>query len=47
LRSLPDALSVELRRDWSRLRELPKPEFTLDAIQRLIELERLRGSVGA
>ena len=47
LRNLPDALSQELRREWSRLRELPKPDFTLDAIQRLIELEQLRGSVGA
>jgi len=47
LRNLPDALSQELRLEWSRLRELPKPDFTLDAIQRLIELEQLRGSVGA
>jgi hypothetical protein len=47
LRSLPDSLSQELRREWSRLRELPKDDFTLDAIERLIALERLRGSVGA
>jgi hypothetical protein len=40
-------LSQELRREWSRLRELPKDDFTLDAIQRLIELEKLRGSRGA
>jgi aspartate/methionine/tyrosine aminotransferase/phosphoenolpyruvate carboxylase len=47
LRALPDALSQELRREWSRLRELPKDAFTLDAVERLIALERLRGSVGA
>jgi aspartate/methionine/tyrosine aminotransferase/phosphoenolpyruvate carboxylase len=47
LRSLPDALSAELRRGWSRLRELGKDEFTLDAIERLIALEKLRGSTGA
>jgi hypothetical protein len=29
------------------LRELGKDEFELDAIQRLIALERLRGSRGA
>ena len=47
LRTLPDALGKELRHAWSRLRELGKDEFELDAIQRLIALEQLRGSVGA
>jgi hypothetical protein len=47
LRSVPDALAQELRRGWSRLRELPKDEFTLDAIERSIALEKLRGSLGA
>jgi phosphoenolpyruvate carboxylase len=47
LRTLPDALSTELRREWSRLRELGEDGLTLDAIQRLIALEKLRGSRGA
>ncbi len=47
LRVLPDALSRELRREWSRLRELGKAELELDAIERLVALERLRGSRGA
>ena len=47
LRTLPDTLAPELRREWSRLRELSKDELTLDAIQRLIALETLRGSRGA
>jgi phosphoenolpyruvate carboxylase len=47
LRTLPDALAPELRREWSRLRELSKDELTLDAIQRLVALETLRGSRGA
>ena len=47
LRGLPDTLTQELRREWSQLRELPKDEFELDAIQRLIALEQLRGSKGA
>jgi len=47
LRTLTDTLSPELRREWSRLRELQKDELTLDAIQRLVALERLRGSQGA
>jgi len=47
LRTLPDALSHELRPQWSQLRELGKDEFELDAIQRLIALEQLRGSRGA
>jgi aspartate/methionine/tyrosine aminotransferase/phosphoenolpyruvate carboxylase len=47
LRTLPDRLASELRREWSRLRELGKDELTLDAIQRLVALEALRGSRGA
>ncbi len=47
LRGLPDALSLDLRREWSRLRELKRDELTLDAIQRLVALEKLRGSRGA
>jgi N-succinyldiaminopimelate aminotransferase len=47
LRALPEALSHELRPQWSRLRELGKDEITLDAIERLVALERLRGSRGA
>jgi N-succinyldiaminopimelate aminotransferase len=47
LRGLPDALSHELRPQWSRLRELGKDEIELDAIERLVALERLRGSRGA
>jgi N-succinyldiaminopimelate aminotransferase len=47
LRTLPETLSHELRPQWSRLRELGKDEITLDAIERLVALERLRGSRGA
>ncbi len=47
LRLLPDTLSRELRREWSRLRELGKDELTLDTIERLVALEQLRGSRGA
>jgi len=47
LRSLPDALARELRREWARLRELGKDDLELDAIERLVTLERLRGSLGA
>jgi len=47
LRTLPEGLARELRPQWSVLRELGKDEFELDAIQRLIALERLRGSRGA
>jgi aspartate aminotransferase len=47
LRTLPDGLSRELRRAWSRLRELGKDALTLRAIEQLIDLERLRGSRGA
>jgi hypothetical protein len=47
LRTLPDALSRGLRREWSALRELGKSELTLRAIEQLISLEKLRGSRGA
>jgi len=47
LRGLPDRLSQELRPEWARLREFGKDEFELDAVQRLIALEQLRGSWGA
>ena len=47
LRGLPDALSRDLRPEWARLRELGEDEFRLDAIDRLIKLEVLRGSRGA
>jgi aspartate/methionine/tyrosine aminotransferase/phosphoenolpyruvate carboxylase len=47
LRLLPDSLSRELRREWSRLRELGKDDLELDTIERLVELEKLRGSRGA
>lgn len=47
LRSLPDALSRELRREWQGLRELGKDDLELDAIERLVSLEKLRGSRGA
>ncbi len=47
LRTLPDALSRELRTGWSRVRELGKDELTLEAIERLVALEVLRGSRGA
>ncbi len=47
LRTLPDTLSHGLRREWSRLRELGKAELTLNAIERLVALERFRGSRGA
>jgi len=47
LRGLPDALGKELRHGWASLRELAKDEFELDAIERLIALEKLRGSIGA
>jgi phosphoenolpyruvate carboxylase len=47
LRTLNDVLSLELRREWSRLRELGQDELTLDAIQRLVDLEKRRGSKGA
>jgi phosphoenolpyruvate carboxylase len=47
LRMLSDDLSRALRKEWSRLRELGKDEMTLDAIERLIALENLRGTRGA
>jgi aspartate/methionine/tyrosine aminotransferase/phosphoenolpyruvate carboxylase len=47
LRTLSEPLAPELRPEWSRLRELGKDELTLDAIQRLIALETLRGRRGA
>ena len=47
LRTLPDALSRELRREWAPLRELGKSELTLTVIEKMIALERLRGSRGA
>ncbi|MHB8800707.1 MAG: phosphoenolpyruvate carboxylase [Thermoanaerobaculia bacterium] len=47
LRTLPEALARELRREWARLRELGKDALELDAIERLVALETLRGSRGA
>jgi len=47
LRTLPDPLAKELRREWSPLRELGKDELTLRAIEQMVALERLRGSRGA
>jgi len=47
LRALPEPLARELRREWARLRELGKDDLELDAIERLVALERLRGSRGA
>ncbi len=47
LRTLPESLSRDLRRDWSPLRELPKADLTLRTIEQMIELEKLRGSRGA
>ena len=47
LRTLPDPLARDLRRRWSPLRELGKAELTLTAIEKMIALERLRGSRGA
>ena len=35
LRSLPEALARELRREWARLRELGKNDLELDTIERL------------
>jgi aspartate/methionine/tyrosine aminotransferase/phosphoenolpyruvate carboxylase len=47
LRTLPDALARDLRRQWSQLRELEKYELTLRATRQLIDNEKLRGSRGA
>jgi hypothetical protein len=47
LRTLSEPLSRALRGEWARLRELGEDELTLCAIERLIALEKLRGSLGA
>jgi aspartate/methionine/tyrosine aminotransferase/phosphoenolpyruvate carboxylase len=47
LRALPEGRSRELRREWAPLRELGKAELTLTAIEKMIGMERLRGSRGA
>ena len=47
LRTLPDALSKDLRRSWAPLRELDKDALTLRAIEQMIDLEHLRGNRGA
>lgn len=47
LRTLPEPLSRGLRSRWSELRTLPKAELTLRAIEQMVELEKLRGSMGA
>jgi aspartate/methionine/tyrosine aminotransferase/phosphoenolpyruvate carboxylase len=47
LRTLPELLSRDLRRQWSQLRELDKSALTLRAIRQLIDNEQLRGSRGA
>jgi hypothetical protein len=47
LRTLPDTLAKDLRRQWSQLRELEKYELTLRATRQLIDNEKLRGSRGA
>ncbi len=47
LRTLPDVLSRELRGQWPSLRELSRDELTLTAIEKMIELEELRGGRGA
>jgi aspartate/methionine/tyrosine aminotransferase/phosphoenolpyruvate carboxylase len=47
LRTLPDALSRELRSEWLVLRELEQADLTLRAIRQLIDNEKLRGSRGA
>jgi phosphoenolpyruvate carboxylase len=47
LRTLPEALSRELRRAWAPLRELDKDALTLRTIEQMIRLEELRGSRGA
>jgi len=47
LRSLPEGLSRDLRAQWPALRELGKDELTLTAIEKMIELEQLRGGRGA
>jgi hypothetical protein len=47
LRTLPDPMSRELRRQWSELRELGEAPLTLRAISLLIDNEKLRGGRGA
>jgi hypothetical protein len=47
LRTLPEPLAKELRREWAPLRELGKAELTLRTIEQMIDLEKLRGSRGA
>ncbi|MFI5180097.1 MAG: phosphoenolpyruvate carboxylase [Thermoanaerobaculia bacterium] len=47
LRTLPNGLATDLRREWSQLRELSEADLTLRAIEQMIDLERLRGSRGA
>lgn len=47
LRTLPDTLSRSLRAEWSSLRELGRAELTLEGIERMVALERLRGGKGA
>lgn len=47
LRTLAEPLARELRARWAPLRELDPSALTLTAIEQMLELERLRGSVGA
>lgn len=47
LRTLEPKLAKTLRAEWAPRRELRKADLTLVAIERLIALERLRGSRGA
>jgi len=47
LRTLPDSLSKDLRRNWAPLRELDKDALTLRAVEQMIDLEHLRGNRGA
>jgi aspartate/methionine/tyrosine aminotransferase/phosphoenolpyruvate carboxylase len=47
LRTLAEPLSRELRQQWQPLRELGRAEVTLQTIESMIALERLRGSKGA
>ncbi len=47
LRVLPDALTRELRREWSALRELGRADLAMRGIEQMISLEKLRGSLGA
>lgn len=47
LRGLPHEVAHELRAHWARLRDLGRDERTVDAIERLVALERIRGNCGA